>query len=690
MRLTGLRIQNFRSCKDVTLWVSSIHALVGANNAGKSTILKALEFLFNPSIKQINEESFWGKDNSLEIRVEGIFSDLTLKEKEILKECIREDGSFYMARTAKLAGKKEVEDGSAEGDEEKIQISQQYKKPSPAIDWLCDGSINSKSISEWWKSKTSLSVDGKQFLDGVPKKPTVEQWKEAAREFIKDNIDNIPIEDQWIDNPRGYPNVLKNTLPFFVLVPAVRDASDESKGTKTSPFGQLLYAIIDSVSEEQREAINASIKEISKQMNRIGGESRVPLIAETEKGLNKILSDFFKGCDLEIEFTTPTLEVLLTTPKLFIDDGLRNSIENKGHGLQRAVIFSILRRYAEHMTRGDQGKKRNLVLAIEEPELYMHPQAQRTIWKVLHEIAKGGDQVIYSTHSSLLVEVGAFDEIIRVESHIQQGEKTNAPESNAWQLSMKSMIDDIVARHPALDGKVTVESMIEQYSHVYNPHRNEGFFASKIVLVEGLTEEYSLPIYAEALGSYSFESNNVGVVECGGKGVMDRFYRIFNELHIPCFILFDYDHGNSDTNILAKSAELLNLVGEKDSNPTKLFIGERIACFYSKWETDLRPEIPKFDQLTAEARKKIGLSDDGGKPLVARYIARKLTSGDSPEIPPTIKSIIEKAIQVEWYESCLSTKKSNPSLSSSPEQYVAAGAEAISESISIKTPAVTQ
>ncbi len=118
----------------------------------------------------------------------------------------------------------------------------------------------------------------------------------------------------------------------------------------------------------------------------------MPLIAETENQLNKLLNDFFTGCDLEIEFQTPTLEVLLASPKLYVDDGFRNAVENKGHGLQRAIIFTILRRYAEHMTSSAEGKKRSLILAVEEPELYMHPQAQRTIRRVFRKIAEGGDQ----------------------------------------------------------------------------------------------------------------------------------------------------------------------------------------------------------------------------------------------------------------------------------------------------------
>ena len=69
MQLNYVRIMNFRSCKDVSLEFGGMHALVGANNAGKSSVLRALDLLFNPSTKSLNDESFWNKDTTLEIRV---------------------------------------------------------------------------------------------------------------------------------------------------------------------------------------------------------------------------------------------------------------------------------------------------------------------------------------------------------------------------------------------------------------------------------------------------------------------------------------------------------------------------------------------------------------------------------------------------------------------------------------------
>ena len=102
MKLKTLRILNFRCFEALEIEIDSMHALVGANNAGKSTILKALDFLFNPSTKKINEESFCGRQASVPIEIEGIFYELTAEETTLLQPYLRSDGIFHFKRTADL------------------------------------------------------------------------------------------------------------------------------------------------------------------------------------------------------------------------------------------------------------------------------------------------------------------------------------------------------------------------------------------------------------------------------------------------------------------------------------------------------------------------------------------------------------------------------------------------------------
>jgi len=85
MKLKWIHVQNYRSCKDVKIDISSMQALVGANNAGKSSIIRALDLLFNPSMTKIDEETFWNGDAELTIWIEAIFEELSNAEKEIKK-----------------------------------------------------------------------------------------------------------------------------------------------------------------------------------------------------------------------------------------------------------------------------------------------------------------------------------------------------------------------------------------------------------------------------------------------------------------------------------------------------------------------------------------------------------------------------------------------------------------------------
>jgi predicted ATP-dependent endonuclease of OLD family len=292
-----------------------------------------------------------------------------------------------------------------------------------------------------------------------------------------------------------------------------------------------------------------------------------------------------------------------------------------------------------------------MILAVEEPEIYMHPQAQRAIRRVLLNISAKNDQVIFTTHSSLLVDVAGFDEIVRVEATNSGEGQMKTIRTQVWQLPMAKMIKDISARHPKV--KVTSESIRELYSHAYHPYRSEAFFAKRAILVEGATEQYCLPIYANAL-SQPLDRLNISVVDCGGKGQMDRLYRVLNELGIPCYMFFDYDAGSSDPNTIEKSKELLALVGEPTDAPTSILVKDRVCCFPTKWESHLADEIENYSDLQKKAEAALGIKEDTGKPLIARYIAKQLTSKIPIEVPPSIQKVIEQAVRVEWKCSCLS------------------------------------
>ena len=247
MKLRWVHIKNYRSCRDMRVDFGHIHALVGANNAGKSSIIRSLDFLFNPSRSKIDEEAFWNGERDKPIWVEAFFDSLAPEElaNAKLMPYLRPDGGFHIARSARIEEGGD-EDSSTVTDENRIVISQHFCKPMPVQDWLQGPKINGTSINEWWQNKDQLVVDGHSFVDfvGGSAKPTVTTWKSKAREFAETYLATEHFINTWNDNPQGYSGVLKGTLPHFIFVPAVKDVEEEAKATKSNPFGQLLYKIL--------------------------------------------------------------------------------------------------------------------------------------------------------------------------------------------------------------------------------------------------------------------------------------------------------------------------------------------------------------------------------------------------------------------------------------------------------------
>lgn len=85
-------------------------------------------------------------------------------------------------------------------------------------------------------------------------------------------------------------------------------------------------------------------------------------------------------------------------PTILIDDGTRTELEMKGDGIQSLAALSLLR----HVSQESLGE-RNLILAVEEPESHLHPDAVHELKRVMQEMA-GPHQVVMTTHSPVLVD----------------------------------------------------------------------------------------------------------------------------------------------------------------------------------------------------------------------------------------------------------------------------------------------
>lgn len=616
-------------------------ALVGRNNSGKSNVLKALQLFFDGTVRGVSDESFYNNDTSHPIRIVVTFDQLSDWEKEQFTPWM--DGErLTVGRQIRCVG------------ENSYEVMNLAIKKVPDCEWLDPEQINGDNIKKWWAEKERLKIGDLDFVSFLGEMtPKVPEWKAKAVEFTELYRDKLPLVERELENPKGYPGVLKGALPEFLFVPAVRDVTDEAKVLKTSPFGLLVNSVLEKISEEQKNIIAERLKDIEKLLNR-GADDRIAEIQQIENRLNELMSELIE-CDIEIEMGLPQLKEVFGETKVYADDGVRTTIETKGHGLQRSMIFTILRAYAEiaHLKKaGDRAEQRSTVFAVEEPELYLHPQFQRTLMDVFQQIASTRDQIFYSTQSSLFVDISAFDTVCIMRRAKDSGEFF----STATQLFVQQLVKDLKARK-GVEAKET--GIREQYANVFNPMINEGFFADKVVIVEGPSELYSLPIYARLLG-YDLDRNNVAVVHGDGKGQMDRLLRIFNGFRIPTYLWFDGDRSNPDPEIRRKTLELLELAGFpiEDISRLETTVERTFAVLGEKYENTMRREVADYDEIIEEAATVLGPI---GKPLRHRWLALKLADkvaqGEPAHdiVPETVSRIIAQIIDLRFTGSILQT-----------------------------------
>ena len=128
---------------------------------------------------------------------------------------------------------------------------------------------------------------------------------------------------------------------------------------------------------------------------------------------------------------------------------------------------------------------------------------------------------------------------------------------------------------------------------------------SKVLLVEGLTEEILLPAFSRYLG-FDFYKEGIQIIPAGGKNqVVKMYYKMSEELKIPIFLLLDKDAEENISQIKPKLRNIDNIhlvtCGEfEDLLPKSLIIktvNNELNNFASINEEDIDDNIPEAKNL---------------------------------------------------------------------------------------------
>ncbi len=523
MRIRHVRVHNFRSIKDLEIQCDSLMVLLGPNNHGKSNVLAAVEFALTTGAKPTEEDFFALRDKGDDtLWVELDFCELTEQERNTFNKYLRSDGSVKIRKEASL------------GENSGVTVGYHGYREDPSEWWLKSAAVEKLTKRKDVEKEAETIPQLRALIEkkGAIAKRRVEQFQ---ADYIQEHREELAFSEALETSPLlGAKNVAGGVLPDFYLVPAVRELSDETKIKGTTTFGRLLQRAIQEMAarDERFIELRGKLDDLVNSLNvrQEGGDDRPAQLKEIEGAIGEELKSW--GVKVAIEVTPPELEKIFELgTQLYIDDGLRTLAEDKGHGLQRAVIFALLRAWARALTSTSpddlepsaRKASESVVFAVEEPELFLHPHAQRRLAAALHDIAGSPQhQVFLCTHSTHFVDLNRHRSIAIV------SRETTAEGTRARQCATELFSGD---------GAKDQKDRFHMAAWI-NPDRGEMFFASRVVFVEGETEAVLLPFLANELGCFD---SDVSCIDCGSKHNLPLYIKLAKAFGFPYCVIHDED-----------------------------------------------------------------------------------------------------------------------------------------------------
>lgn len=596
-----VRIAGFRGIADLEMSLPRVTVLIGTNNSGKTSVIKALQLALGDYSRYLAEEDFY--IDADDHRVDSILVDVRIVAID-------------------LEGK---------------------RKPIFDDEW-----------AESFGDKIQSEANGNQFLALRTKceQETVKGGFSVSR-FALDRWSDYA---NWKSEKTKSKNQLRkrfDALPF-ISIEAQRDIHQELR-EKSSFVGKVLANVEYEKSditklEEMVKAVNDEAVEKSEALQ--GLKSHLEQLNQSFQGSGKAeITPFPKKIrDLSKQFT------------VHFGDQENNSFSMEYHGMGTRSWASMLtvKAFVELMAKKHQEEVEPFfpIIAAEEPEAHLHPNAQRSIYKQLTS-SKG--QVIISTHSPYLAALA------------NQSELRSLSITNSG-VSVNQLNPDIKLEDKRKLQREVIHS------------RGELLFSKAIILSEGETEEQSLPqLFTKYFGDNAF-SLGINFIGVSGSGAKYRpFLSFAHDFNIPVFVFSDgevkttdelkknYDKIFGETNI-DNSPNITILDGtdfegylfdsgfeESIENAIAKIDGqEKIDDWINKRQgtrekpqrTDEPPcqtcnqpifESPLRDYSTADGRKKAMLEIlDTKKPMYAQAVTEQLCKLDADKLPPKIIELFEK------------------------------------------------
>lgn len=361
-KLRRMIIKNFRCIGNnpVTIDLDDIVVLVGPNNAGKSSILKAYELVMNHGSNncKLAESDFPnGKINPLE-----------LPQIEL--------HTIVNGNTAPATRWVQVEEG-------KTLVKERWT-------WFAANAA---------PKRQGFDAEKDDWDDQVPwGAPGVAQTKRPLPHMVEAFAQPQEQEKQVLDLLNA---IIKDRIKGIQSTVSEDGTSDYAR--LLEQIGQLRKRVFD----DSKEEINLMETELSSIVADIFPGYVVKFDPRAEDDLENDVSLF------------KTSAKLLMGPGM----GYQSAIDKQGSGARRTLLWSALRLLVQNSSGKKSGGDRPHVLLLDEPELCLHPNAIREACRVLYDLPKNGNwQVMVTTHSPAFIDLSRDNTTIVRVDRSEQGE----------------------------------------------------------------------------------------------------------------------------------------------------------------------------------------------------------------------------------------------------------------------------
>jgi putative ATP-dependent endonuclease of OLD family len=327
----------------------------------------------------------------------------------------------------------------------------------------------------------------------------------AERKFLKEWLDFA----NWLDAEEKERVSAAHLEPLVLhYMDAQRDIEDDIRAR-----GSFWRRLTDDLglSETEVEAAEALLSDLNQQI--VGNSSVLQHLRAHLLEMSKVVTA--DGTQIEIAPVARRLRDLSKGVDVTVSSGGSQAFPLARHGMGTRSLASLLvfRAFAswKHTQAESEGDLIHSVLALEEPEAHLHPQAQRSLFAQVQAIP---GQRIVSTHSPYFAGQAKLAQLRLF--------RRGAGVSSVTEL-------DLSALNPNDIRKLEYKVMLS---------RGDLLFARAIILFEGETEEEALPIWVDEYWGCSVHQIGYNCIGVGG-GDYFPFIWLARKLGIHWYVLSD-------------------------------------------------------------------------------------------------------------------------------------------------------